>query len=95
MKALTKVMNMHIVMDSGSTSVPTGTDRPPDAEPGEVVVHHHPAVVGQAEQAGQHDAGHHEGAADGRGPDPARHRVADAAAEGQRGTRSPRGAAAT
>ena len=30
MKALTKVMNMHIVMDSGSTRVPTGTDRPPE-----------------------------------------------------------------
>ncbi len=30
MKALTNVMNMHIVIDSGSTRVPTGTDRPPE-----------------------------------------------------------------
>ena len=29
MKALTKVTNMHIVIDSGSTRVPTGTVRPP------------------------------------------------------------------
>ncbi len=29
MKALTKVTNMHIVIDSGSTRVPTGTDRLP------------------------------------------------------------------
>ncbi len=30
MKALTNVMNMHIVMERGSTSVPTGTDSPPE-----------------------------------------------------------------
>ena len=30
MSALTPVTNMHIVMDSGSTSVPTGTDSPPE-----------------------------------------------------------------
>ena len=30
MNALTKVTNMHIVIDSGSTRVPTGTDRPPE-----------------------------------------------------------------
>ena len=30
MSALTPVTNMHIVIDSGSTRVPTGTDSPPD-----------------------------------------------------------------
>ena len=29
--ALTPVMKRHIVIDSGSTCVPTGTERPPDA----------------------------------------------------------------
>ncbi len=30
MSALTPVTNMHMVIDSGSTSVPTGTERPPE-----------------------------------------------------------------
>ena len=30
MLALTQVMNMHIVIDSGSTRNPTGTVRPPE-----------------------------------------------------------------
>ena len=64
---------MHIVIDSGSTRVPTGTLEAAGAEPGEVVVHDDPVVVGQAEQAGQDDAGHHERAADRGRADDTRH----------------------
>ena len=55
---------------------------------------HDPVVGGQAEEAGQHDAGHHERAGHGDGPDPAGHRVADAAAEGDQEEEARRGAAA-
>ena len=51
--ALTPVMNMHMVTDSGSTRIPTGTVKPADVEPGEVVLDEDPVRLGQVEHPAQ------------------------------------------
>ena len=72
-----------------------GDRQPAHLEPGEEVVHHHPAVVGQAEQPGQDEAGHHEGARRWRRFRPRRPPGRRGGDRRSRGPKSPRGAAAT